>query len=90
MGHIELASPVVHVWYYKTTPSRIGLLLNLSLAEIEKILYFVKYIATNEFDEKKKAPVFQALDDSYNNRLQDLEQVYTDEIQRAKDEIRKK
>jgi DNA-directed RNA polymerase subunit beta' len=90
MGHIELASPVVHVWYYKTTPSRIGLLLNLSLAEIEKILYFVKYIATNEFDEKKKAPVFQALDDSYNNRLQDLEQVYTDEIQRAKDEKGKK
>lgn len=90
MGHIELASPVVHVWYYKTTPSRIGLLLNLSLAEIEKILYFVKYIATNEFDEKKKLPAFQALDESYNNRLNDLEQVYADEIQRAKDEKGKK
>lgn len=36
MGHVELASPVVHVWYYKTTPSRIGLLLGLSVTEIEK------------------------------------------------------
>lgn len=63
MGHIELASPVVHVWYYKTTPSRIGLLLNLSVTEIEKILYFVKYIATAEFDEKKKVSVIQTLDE---------------------------
>jgi DNA-directed RNA polymerase subunit beta' len=86
MGHIELAAPVVHVWYYKTTPSRIGLLLNLSVTEIEKILYFVKYVATAEFDEKKKVPVIQSLEESYKSRLNDLEEVFAEEIAKAKEE----
>ncbi len=84
MGHIELASPVVHVWYYKTTPSRIGLLLNLSVTEIEKILYFVKYIATADFDEKKKVTAVQTLEESYKSRLNDLEEVYAEELETAK------
>src|SRR6185503_15344763 len=40
MGHIELASPVSHVWFFKGLPSRIGQLLDMSLRELEKILYF--------------------------------------------------
>lgn len=90
MGHIELSSPVVHVWYYKTTPTRIGLLLGLSIAEIEKILYFVKYIATIEFDDKKKATVVKSLEDMFKERLDHLEQVYADETQKAKQEKNKK
>lgn len=46
MGHIELAAPVVHIWYVKATPSRVGLLLNMSVNDIEKVLYFVKYVVT--------------------------------------------
>ena len=84
MGHVELASPVVHVWYYKTTPSRIGLLLGLSVTEIEKILYFVKYIATADFDDKKKVSVIQTLEESYKSRLADLEEVYAEELERAR------
>lgn len=90
MGHIELASPVVHVWYYKTTPSRIGLLLGLSVTEIEKILYFVKYIATNDFDDKKKSTIIQTLEESYKSRLMDLEEVYAEETERAKEEVKGK
>ncbi|HZA28595.1 MAG TPA: DNA-directed RNA polymerase subunit beta', partial [Gammaproteobacteria bacterium] len=44
MGHIELASPVAHIWFLKSLPSRIGLLLDLTLRDIEKILYFEAYI----------------------------------------------
>ncbi len=47
MGHIELASPVAHIWYLKSLPSRIGILLDISLRDIEKILYFESYIVVN-------------------------------------------
>ena len=44
MGHIELATPVAHIWFLKSLPSRIGALLDMSLKEIEKVLYFESYI----------------------------------------------
>lgn len=44
MGHIELASPVAHIWYLKSLPSRMGLLLDMSLRDIERILYFEAYV----------------------------------------------
>ncbi len=47
MGHIELASPVSHIWYFKGTPSRIGLLLDISPRNLERILYFALYIVTH-------------------------------------------
>ena len=40
MGHIELASPVAHIWYLRSLPSRIGLMLDMTLREIEQVLYF--------------------------------------------------
>ncbi|MBT5888190.1 MAG: DNA-directed RNA polymerase subunit beta' [Halieaceae bacterium] len=47
MGHIELASPVAHIWFLKSLPSRIGLLLDMTLRDIERILYFESYIVTD-------------------------------------------
>ncbi|HEU4839074.1 MAG TPA: DNA-directed RNA polymerase subunit beta' [Micavibrio sp.] len=44
MGHIELASPVAHIWFLKSLPSRIGLMIDLTLKELEKILYFEAYV----------------------------------------------
>ena len=44
MGHIELASPVAHIWFLKSLPSRIGLMLDMTLREIERILYFEAYV----------------------------------------------
>ena len=46
MGHIELAAPVAHIWFLKSLPSRIGLLLDMTLKEIERILYFENYVVT--------------------------------------------
>ena len=47
MGHIELAAPVSHVWYFKGTPSRMGLLLDMSPRALEKVLYFANFIVTD-------------------------------------------
>ena len=47
MGHLELAAPVAHIWFLKSLPSRIGLLLDITLREIERVLYFESYIVTD-------------------------------------------
>ena len=57
MGHIELAAPVSHIWYFKGTPSRIGQMLEISQKRLEEVLYFTKYIVTDPGDtslEKKQ------------------------------------
>ncbi len=48
MGHIELAAPVAHIWYFKGIPSRIGLVLDISPRNLEKVIYFASYIVTDK------------------------------------------
>ena len=50
MGHIELAAPVSHIWYFKGIPSRMGLMLDISPRILEKILYFALYIVIDPGD----------------------------------------
>src|ERR671939_690788 len=54
MGHIQLASPVSHIWYFKGTPSRLGILLDISPRNLERILYFALYIVTNVDEDARK------------------------------------
>jgi DNA-directed RNA polymerase subunit beta' len=54
MGHIQLASPVAHIWFFKSPPSRIGLILDLSIKDLEKVLYFESYIVLNAHDTPLK------------------------------------
>ena len=53
MGHIELAAPVTHIWYFKGVPSRLGYLLDLAPKDLEKVIYFAAYIITSVDDEKR-------------------------------------
>ncbi len=53
MGHIDLASPVAHIWYLRNIPSRIALILGLSAADVEKVVYFAGYIVTKVNQEEK-------------------------------------
>ena len=53
MGHIELASPVAHIWFLRGIPSRIGLLLGLPSSDLEKVVYFSGYIITKIHDAEK-------------------------------------
>ena len=46
MGHVELAAPVAHIWFMKSLPSRIGLLLDMTLKDLERVLYFESYVVS--------------------------------------------
>ncbi|TDI50280.1 MAG: DNA-directed RNA polymerase subunit beta' [Acidobacteria bacterium] len=54
MGHIELAAPVTHIWFFKGVPSRLGYLLDMSPKEMEKVIYFASYIITSVDDERRQ------------------------------------
>ncbi len=81
MGHIELAAPVSHIWFLRGVPSRIGLLLNTPMADIERVIYFAAYMITSVSEEQKKG-LLDELDREYKSRVKSL----TD--QRAKDRIK--
>ncbi len=55
MGHIELAAPVTHIWFFKGVPSRLGYLLDMSPKDLEKVIYFASYLITHVDEEKRQA-----------------------------------
>ena len=68
-GHIELASPVVHVWFFRGVPSRIGYLLDMSLRDLEKVLYFEEYVVVEP--GKTPLPIKQLLTEDQYRRAQE-------------------
>ncbi|MDD5032507.1 MAG: DNA-directed RNA polymerase subunit beta' [Candidatus Pacebacteria bacterium] len=64
MGHIALAAPVAHIWFLRGIPSRIGLMLDISVSELEKVIYFAGYIITKVNEEAKKE-VFEAIEKEF-------------------------
>ncbi len=85
MGHIELASPVSHIWYFKGTPSRIGLLLDLSPRNLERILYFALYVVT-DIDEEARREVLSQMDENLQAEIQRLEESATARIQELQEQ----
>ncbi|MCF6464407.1 DNA-directed RNA polymerase subunit beta' [Clostridium sp. Cult2] len=78
MGHIELAAPVSHIWYFKGIPSRMGLILDMSPRSLEKVLYFASYIVIEGGDtplyEKQllSEPEFREAQEKYGNKFRAL------------------
>ena len=68
MGHIELASPVAHIWFLRGVPSRMSILLNVSLADLEKVIYFAGYIITT-VHEDERSRVVADLEAEFKNKL---------------------
>ncbi|MDP2663228.1 MAG: DNA-directed RNA polymerase subunit beta' [Dehalococcoidia bacterium] len=62
MGHIALAAPVTHIWFVKGTPSRFGLLLDISPRSLERVIYFAQYIITEINEEAKEAAIQESRD----------------------------
>ncbi|MBJ7599352.1 MAG: DNA-directed RNA polymerase subunit beta' [Candidatus Dormibacteraeota bacterium] len=88
MGHIKLASPVSHVWYFKGIPSRMGLLLDMSPRNLEKILYFANYIVT-DVDERIREELLASLSidtDEESLRLRGDVDARADEIRKHHEE----
>ncbi len=75
MGHIELAAPVSHIWYFKGIPSRIGLMLDVSPRDLEKVLYFASYIVTDPgYTPLEKKQLLN------ENEYRDMRERYEDEF----------
>src|SRR6185295_9419467 len=93
MGHIQLASPVSHIWYFKGTPSRLGILLDISPRNLERILYFALYIVTH-VDEDARKRALAALEEEAEGRggkageaLTAREDELRAELNKTKDEL---
>ena len=98
MGHIELATPVAHIWFHRGIPSRIALLLGISAAEVEKVVYFAGYIITKVNEESKarllrdlesefKAKSKEVKDEKTKKKLKDMAVVAKKEIESIKEGI---
>jgi DNA-directed RNA polymerase subunit beta' len=75
MGHIELASPVSHVWFLRNVPSKVGLVLDLSIQNLERVIYFANFIVTH-VDEMAKQAMVDQLKDEYKSKKKQIEGDY--------------
>jgi DNA-directed RNA polymerase subunit beta' len=71
MGHIELAVPIAHIWFLRNIPSRIALVLDQTLTDVEKVVYYSSYIIT-EVDENLKKDYIKQVEAEYKSKLKDL------------------
>src|ERR1700726_121129 len=67
MGHIKLAAPVAHIWFLRGVPSRLGLVLDLSVQELEKVVYFASYIITS-VEEETRAGTMEQIDREFKSK----------------------
>ena len=90
MGHIELAAPVSHIWYFKGVPSRMGYLLDLSSKSLERVLYFASYIIVNvkkDRREKDMKILAERLAEENAELKRELEERYAEIDSEAKDSL---
>src|SRR3990167_31794 len=71
MGHIELATPVSHIWFLRSMPSRLGLLLGMTSADLEKVIYFAGYLITG-VDSGERARLLRELEAEYRAKVKTL------------------
>ncbi len=86
MGHIELASPVSHIWYVKGVPSRLGLLLNISPRHLERVLYFAQFIVTN-VNEDARSRAIQRHERELQMRMQRMDAEIQDQVDALESQI---
>lgn len=89
MGHINLAVPVVHVWYFKGAPSKLSLLLDMSPKALENVIYFASYLVLS-VDESSREKSIKDLAKTMEERQKELETSYKTQIEAEKTESREK
>ena len=91
MGHIELAAPVAHIWYFKGIPSKMGYLLDMSPKDLEKVLYFASHIVITVNEEKREADLdsmkeqmqveIEKLNEAADARVSEVEKEMNDKLE---------
>ncbi len=77
MGHIELAAPVTHIWYFKGVPSRLGYFLDMSPKELEKVIYFAAYLVVS-VDDKKRTKDLSEIEEAVEAEVEIVEEEFTE------------
>ncbi|MDN6272316.1 MAG: DNA-directed RNA polymerase subunit beta', partial [Bifidobacterium crudilactis] len=86
MGHIELAAPVTHIWFFKGVPSRLGYLLDIAPKDLEKVIYFAAYMVT-KVDEDQRHQDLPDLQDEFDTEINHLEKARDNEIEKRAKKI---
>lgn len=81
MGHIKLATPVAHIWFLRTIPSKIGLFLNTPLQKLEKVIYYAAYIVT-KVNEENKRQALEELEREFKSRKK------TNKVENSSEELK--
>jgi len=71
MGHIELSSPVSHIWFLRGTPSRLGAIMGMSVSDLEKVIYFAGYIITKVFPAEKER-ILKEIENEFKNKVKNV------------------
>ena len=86
MGHIKLAVPVAHIWFLRGVPSRLGLILDLGVQELERVAYFASYIITS-VDEEARVATLEQIEKEYKAKKKAIEEKYETLIGKTKNEL---
>ncbi|MFH1946628.1 MAG: DNA-directed RNA polymerase subunit beta' [Candidatus Magasanikbacteria bacterium] len=84
MGHVELAAPTTHIWFLRSIPSKVGLILDLSIQSLEKVIYFASFIIT-KVDEEGKKQTHEMLKVEYKSKKKQIVKEFDRQIQDAAD-----
>ncbi|MBN1585438.1 DNA-directed RNA polymerase subunit beta' [Candidatus Uhrbacteria bacterium] len=82
MGHIELSAPTSHIWFLRGVPSKIGLILDLSVQNLEKVIYFANFIVT-DVDEDLKRETIEQVRNEYKSKKKQIENEYKQRCEQA-------
>ncbi|MBU2575809.1 DNA-directed RNA polymerase subunit beta' [Patescibacteria group bacterium] len=88
MGHIDLAAPVSHIWFLRGVPSKIGLVLDLSVQNLEKVIYFASFIVTS-VDEEKKKQLLEQVAQEFKSKSSSLEREFKDALSKKQGALAK-
>ncbi|MEJ0021611.1 MAG: DNA-directed RNA polymerase subunit beta' [Candidatus Doudnabacteria bacterium] len=83
MAHIRLAAPVAHIWFLRGVPSRLGLVLDLSVQELEKVVYFASYIITS-VDEEARASTMEQIEREFKAKRREIDSRYENLLNQKK------
>lgn len=86
MGHVSLATPVAHVWYFKGAPSKISLVLDVAPRAIEQVIYFARYLVLS-VDPKKKKDALVELDRAKAARLKEIKDLFSEKRVQLKEKV---
>ena len=88
MGHINLAVPVAHIWFLRGVPSRLGLILDLGVQELERLVYFASYIITS-VDEEARAGTLEQIEAEFKAKKKEIETRYETLLAKTRTEMQK-